>query len=470
MKRQWIVWGIAMMLCGVVLTGDSVQAQLQRVEPMRVLLRSWGASGERALYIYDVTTATLDPITPLYEDRIVCVSVSPDNTRVVYKTAGRASSDRLFLLNLIDGDVREIEVRDYVSCAEWSPDSDTLIYSFRRTFEEYVVYRYDAITGVRRELFPLDISNPPFISWQPDGRYLVINDRGDLYSYDIARDNLLNLTTDDSNDEQFLGWSPVGTYITYGVGTRGVLSNLFLLDVESGFAQNITGTLGNQFGAIRWSPDGTQIAFERTSLGLSNFSDAIFVYDLEQQQIVTDIVADGANSYINNVQWSPDGTTFVYRQFNVVDYTTDLILYDVQQNNTRLLTNTPDLAEDWMRWSPDGTQIAFAGYFIDNPGRTKRAPHAPDRLQLTVDIGEPDTFVYDLATGITHQLTDTPTLRDIEVIWSPDGRYLLTRTLRVDSNTEIDLFLIDVSTGDVSPITNFPGEESFIAWLPLLNE
>ena len=176
MKRQWIVWGIAMMLCGVVLTGDSVQAQLQRVEPMRVLLRSWGASGERALYIYDVTTATLDPITPLYEDRIVCVSVSPDNTRVVYKTAGRASSDRLFLLNLIDGDVREIEVRDYVSCAEWSPDSERLLYAGQQggTFNIFSI-RVNAgiadLDSVQRLTNFMEGSMSPAIA--PDGDHIA---------------------------------------------------------------------------------------------------------------------------------------------------------------------------------------------------------------------------------------------------------------------------------------------------------
>ena len=211
-------------------------------------------------------------------------------------------------------------------------------------------------------------------------------------------------------------WSPDGKTIAF-VSDRGEKSQIFLLPVDGGEAQQLT-ELKQGAGNPVWSPDGTMIAFTAG----------------------TDWGDDGP----------PDRSKQPYRVTRSVwrfDTLGDLDLtvsnvytIDVASREVKQLTDTPTV-DSSLQWSPDGTQIlflasmqpdSFRGLFptmhiVDLDGRVRNVAAGwgyvnagywlPDGKRITFsgrpDDGAPigthdDLWVYDLETG--HFDNRTPSL------------------------------------------------------------
>jgi Tol biopolymer transport system component len=105
-------------------------------------------------------------------------------------------------------------------------------------------------------------------------------------------------------------------------------------------------------------------------------------------------------------------------------------------------------------------------------------------------IGDTDIYLYDVPTGISHNLTRQPgrtpssqrLLRDgntaeyptqpqhfvsqgsdVSPVWSPDGTRLAFVSFR-DGNSEI--YLLDLRTGQLRNLTNYPGSDASPVWSP----
>ena len=114
-------------------------------------------------------------------------------------------------------------------------------------------------------------------------------------------------------------------------------------------------------------------------------------------------------------------------KIEVLDYKSDLILYDVQKNEVSNISNAPDEHECFATWSPDGKIIYYTSAHIDttifNQGEKSFRKHYDEikyniysrSFDLTTHkFGEPQ-LVFDAV-----QLGKSATLPRI----SPDGRYL----------------------------------------------
>ena len=106
---------------------------------------------------------------------------------------------------------------------------------------------------------------------------------------------------------------------------------------------------------LAWSPDGTRIVYAHT-WSAADGEDGIWVVAADGSSEPTHLVARGSAP-----DWSPDGTTIAYGDAG------DLWLMDADGSNPRKLSATGQHEElsAWFEtghsWSPDGSQIVFAG-------------------------------------------------------------------------------------------------------------
>lgn len=186
--------------------------------------------------------------------------------------------------------------------------------------------------------------------------------------------------------------------------------------------------------------------------------------------------------YTGSLEYSPDGKQIAHitnesGQFN-------LWLVDSGGGNKRQLTHYTDNAVRGMSWSPDGKQIAFFAdqngdeqhqiYLIDvetceiTPVTSKfKSQHyvgdfSPDGKILAyagnADVPtDSDVYLYYLETG-EHKRVALQTLA-FAGKWSPDGRYMLISDVK--SNTNQNIFLLDLKDNSVVNVTEHEGDTKF---------
>lgn len=155
----------------------------------------------------------------------------------------------------------------------------------------------------------------------------------------------------------------------------------------------------------------------------------------------------------------------------VMDSRSDLILYDIENNEVRSIANSPNELETFPTWSPDGKYL----YFV--------SAKYPEGVDPEDEIKEHyRDFRYDIYrksfNAETMEFSSTDTLFEASKLEksatfpriSPDGKYLLF-TLADYGNFHIwhkssDLYLLDLESGGVSALeeANSPDVESYHSW------
>jgi len=274
----------------------------------------------------------------------------------------------------------------------------------------------DVHTGMRRVLHEFDyVIEAP--NWTRDGRYLVYNARGRLYTYELGtgeikaidtgfaidcnNDHVLSpdnsqlavshFTNEDATSRIYIipfaggeprlvtekgpsylhGWSPDGERLAYCAERNGQY-DVYTISVNGGSETQLTNTPGLDDGP-EYSPDGGYIWFNSTRTGLMQIWR--MKGDGSEQ---THIVREDANCWFPHV--SPDRQWVVYIAYGKNDVNAgdhppnknvELRLISAEGGNSRTIVKLfgGQGTLNVNSWSPDNCTIAFVSYRLRSQGR-----------------------------------------------------------------------------------------------------
>lgn len=267
----------------------------------------------------------------------------------------------------------------------------------------------DVHTGIRTALKEFDyVIEAP--NWTVDGRYLIYNSRGRMYTYELASGTVKEIDTGfaiDCNNDHVLspdnsqlavshftnadatsriyilpfaggspvlvtekgpsylhGWSPDGRHLAYCAERNGQY-DIYTISVDGGLETQLTNEPGLDDGP-EYSPDGRYIWFNSTRTGLMQ----VWRMDADGRNPVH-MVKEEANCWFPHV--SPDGNWVVY----IVYHKDDVAPGDHPANKNvelRLIPANGGEAKTIVKlfggqgtinvnsWSPDNRTIAFVSY------------------------------------------------------------------------------------------------------------
>jgi len=149
-------------------------------------------------------------------------------------------------------------------------------------------------------------------------------------------------------------------------------------------------------------------------------------------------------SFHRSMDWSPDGKKLAYTKFHFGEnqsLVNDIKIYDVDNNKSVWLTGSQRASHP--TWSPEGEQIIFVAhknsvtnlYTVDVDGSNKKQ--------------------------VTHYTYDT---QIVDPHFSPDGKSIIFSM--ANKNANLDLYILNISTGDVQRITKDSAADYNPVWHP----
>jgi hypothetical protein len=233
--------------------------------------------------------------------------------------------------------------------------------------------------------------------------------------------------------------SPDGEQLVFASQRDGFFMDLWLADARTGdvVAKLITGSRSPGFESLRYqssagsfNPDGSLVAFAAQTGG----ADALYLYDVSNRRVLRKLTFDLEG--VSNPSWSPDGRRLVFT--GIDGGLSDLFVTDLRGELTRLTRDR--FADLQPSWSPDGRTIAFT---------TDRGPGAD---LSTLRYGNFRVSVLDLASGEITVLPHQEDGKNINPVWSPDGRTLAWVGDRTGVN---NLYLYDLGSDELRQVTDF---------------
>lgn len=184
---------------------------------------------------------------------------------------------------------------------------------------------------------------------------------------------------------------------------------------------------------VAYSPDGQQIAHVNNMTGQFN------LWTIPSGGGYPRQLTSYTDNTVRAVAWSPDGKQLLIQADQNGDEQHQIYIIGAEGGWPEALTHNlqaqHNLADD--TWSPDGKTIAYSANDV-NPG----------------DI---DTVLRDMETGELRRLLTGGLY--FPASWSPDGHYLTAVHFR--SNTDQDILLLNVETGEVTNTTTHEGQIIF---------
>ena len=199
-------------------------------------------------------------------------------------------------------------------------------------------------------------------AWRPDGTQLAMEAGGQIFTIKITSlepvevdtNTLFQLTFEGRN--YFPDWSPNGKWIVYDSDIDDTKYDIWIMDSDGGNKKNVSGESDSlDQGGWRipnWSPDGKYIVHERYVSGGDSGPEIVIMDTMGQNPVYLTLNNERSDQY---PRYSPDGTRIAW-------YTKPRVgppaIWVLNSDSSNLRKVSPDYA--WRSdWSPDGSQLVF---------------------------------------------------------------------------------------------------------------
>jgi Tol biopolymer transport system component len=337
---------------------------------------------------------------------------------------GQQTKSKMMVANLDNDSVNEVYTTEseYPVYLNWSPDNANVSFISTNVSGQNLILQSVPAEGGDRTI--LDTGSPYYWSWAPDGHVMIVHAGGTSTS---APERIAFLNVDDSTvTEQGLEMTP------------------------------------GSFQAPAWSPDGSHIAFARTS-------------DSENEIVVTD--SAGANlkkvgTFTNKAAfaWSSDGTRLAYIDgVQALDAGTIGPLHIVDMATLEEIVEDENIISFF--WSPNGEEIAYfvllqtqaEGSASGGSGATQTTPQYVLGLHvLNVTNGESrELFTYRPTQQFLSILPYFDQYHQSVTIWSPDNNNLVLSFVNSSGAPGI---AVVAASGQLEPRILAEGYLAFWSW------
>jgi serine/threonine protein kinase len=285
---------------------------------------------------------------------------SPDGNLIAFRSD--RESPGIYLMEVTGENPRRLA--DFGHHPSWSPDGKQLVVSdkgYERPTARSAssLWIIDVESGGKRELIK---SYASFPNWSPNGQriaywFVQSGGRRDIATISVNGGEPV-LVTDSASTDWNPVWSPDGKYLYFASDRKGNMAfwriRIDELTGETSGEAEIVPTPAKFNSHLSFSKDGKNLIFVETERE-SNIK--AIEFDASTGKTVGEAFWVTRGDYeFNRPQLSPDGKEFVsYLAKSTQD---DIVLINREGKNRRDLTD--DLFFDrYPRWSPDGKQIAF---------------------------------------------------------------------------------------------------------------
>ena len=417
-------------------------------------------------------------------------SFSPDSKRIAYSARGniKLSALHIFVRELPSGTPRQLTDAPWRDIAPvWSPDGGTLAF-VRIEDGEARCIAIPADGGAERilaELGPTAESDQPLpaVSWNPDGKSLVVVQRGEkqlpalaVVALDSGKLQRITNPPEGSEGDSTPAVSPTGASIAFVRHTPNEGADIYLCDASGGGLRRLTFD-DRGIRGIAWTRDGQDLLYSGTRAGgwrlwrvpayggsprdlaISGsqayypaigrnrlaYTDSPTTSSIWSATLGTGDAADERSVIRStgreaNPVWSPDGTKIA----NVSDQTgsDEIFVSDAEGSNRVQITQLKGSRIGCLRWSPDGRTLLFDAS-SDRGQEVFTAPATPGAKPARVllnarnaSFSHDDKWIYFQSRGQIWKATPTggspqtltPEIGAGQPVESADGKYIYFRS------------------------------------------